>query len=171
MLINLKWVHTSKSKGRILIIDDDKDITDLFAIYLESNGYNVYTYTNPVEAFNNFRNNSHDLILLDLKMPNLDGMTLYHKIKEIDNNVIICFSTADINYIQQLQKGIIDIEKIVLYKPVLLKDLKNKVDWLLSRQEINSNKPTTMMIIWNHSLIMSCAYFFSLSDKLSLIIK
>ncbi len=130
-----------------MIIDDDKDITDLFAIYLESNGYNINAYTNPVEALNNFRKNSHDLILLDLKMPTMDGMTLYHKIKEIDNNVIVCFTTADINYIQQLQKGIIDIEKIVLYKPVLLKDLKNKIDWLLSRQEINSNKPTTMMIL------------------------
>ena len=130
-----------------MIIDDDKDITDLFAIYLESNGYIVNAYTNPVEAINNFRKNSHDLIILDLKMPNMDGMTIYHKIKEIDNNVIVCFTTADINYIQQLQKGIIDIEKIVLYKPVLLKDLKNKIDWLLSRQEINSNKPTTMMIL------------------------
>ena len=123
-----------------MIIDDDKDITDLFAIFLERNGYIVNSYTNPVEAFNNFRKNSHDLILLDLKMPNMDGMTLYHKIKEIDNNVIVCFTTADINYIQQLQKGIIDIEKIVLYKPVLLKDLKNKIDWLLSRQEINNNQ-------------------------------
>jgi hypothetical protein len=46
-----------------------------------------------------------------------------------------------------LRKGIIDIDKIVLYKPVLLKDLKKKIDWLLSRQEINSNKPTTMMIL------------------------
>ena len=130
-----------------MIIDDDKDITNLFATYLESNGYIINAYTNPVEAFNNFRKNSHDLILLDLKMPTMDGMTLYHKIKEIDNNVIVCFTTANINYIQQLQKGIIDIEKIVLYKPVLLKDLKNKIDWLLSRQEINSNKPTTMMIL------------------------
>ena len=149
MVINLKWVYTSKSKVKILIIDDDKDITDLFAIFLERNGYIVNSYTNPVEAFNNFRKNSHDLILLDLKMPNMDGMTLYHKIKEIDNNVIVCFTTADINYIQQLQKGIIDIEKIVLYKPVLLKDLKNKIDWLLSRQEINSNKQTTRVILWN----------------------
>ena len=41
-------------------------------------------------------------------MPNMNGMTIYHKIKEIDNNVIICFTTADKNYIQQLQKGIID---------------------------------------------------------------
>ncbi len=64
-------------------------------------------------------------------MPMIDGMTIYHKIKEIDNNVIICFTTADINYIEDLRKGITDIGKIVLYKPVLLKDLKNKIDSLL----------------------------------------
>jgi DNA-binding response OmpR family regulator len=68
-------------------------------------------------------------------MPKMNGMTLYHKIKEIDSNVIICI-TADINYIEDLRKGIIDIDKIVLYKPVLLKDLKNKIEWLLSRQGI-----------------------------------
>jgi len=111
-----------------LIIDDDKDITNLFAIFLESNGYIVDAYTNPVEAFNNIGKNSHDLIILDLKMPMMDGMTLYHKIKEIDNNVMICFTTADINYIEELRKAIIDIDKIVLYKPILLNDLKNKID-------------------------------------------
>ena len=138
----------SKPKSKILIIDEDKDITNLFSIFLEYNGYIVYAYTSPIEAFNNFKKNSHDLIILDLKMPRIDGMTLYHKIKEIDSNVIICFTTADINYIEDLRKGIIDIEKIVLYKPVLLKDLKNKIEWLLSRhEEINSNKPTTMMIL------------------------
>ena len=119
-----------------MVIDDDTDITNLFSIFLECNGYIVNAYTNPLEAFHNFRKNSHDLIILDLKMPFMDGMTLYHKIKEIDEQVIICFTTADKNYIQQLQKGIIDIDEIVLYKPVLLKDLKNKIDWLLSRQEI-----------------------------------
>ena len=124
LIINLERGHTSKSEAKILIIDDNKDITDLFSIFLESNGYIVNAYTNPVEAFNNFSKNSHDLIVLDLKMPKMDGMTLYHRIKEIDDKVIICFTTADKNYIQQLQKGIIDIEKIVLYKPVLLKDLK-----------------------------------------------
>ena len=142
-------VSTAKNNKRIMIIDDDKDITNLFSIFLDYNGYVVNAYTNPVEAFNNFRKNSHDLIVLDLKMPKMDGMTLYYKIKEIDDKVIICFTTADINYIEDLRKGIIDIDKIVLYKPVLLKNLKNKIDWLLSRHEEirNSNKPTTMMIL------------------------
>ena len=129
LIINLERGHTSKSNAKILIIDDNKDITDLFSIFLESNGYIVNAYINPVEAFNNFSKNSHDLIVLDLKMPKMDGMTLYHRIKEIDDKVIICFTTADLNYIQQLQKGIIDIEKIVLYKPVLLKDLKKKIEF------------------------------------------
>jgi DNA-binding response OmpR family regulator len=142
-------VSTSKNIKKIMIIDDDKDITNLFSIFLEYNGYIVNAYTNPVEAFNNFRKDSHDLIVLDLKMPKMDGLTFYHKIKEIDGKVIICFTTADINYIEDFRKGIIDIDKIVLYKPVLLKDLKNKIDWLLSRHEEirNSNKSTTMMIL------------------------
>jgi DNA-binding response OmpR family regulator len=118
-----------------MIIDDDIDITNLFSTFLEYNGYSVDAYTNPVEALNNYKKYSHDLIILDLKMPKIGGMTLYHKIKEIDSNVIICFTTADINYIQDLRKGIIDIEKIVLYKPVLLKDLKNKIDSLLSAKQ------------------------------------
>ena len=131
-----------------MIIDDDKDITNLFAIFLEYNGYIVDAYTNPIDVFNNFRKNSQDLIILDLKMPMMDGITIYRKTKEIDNNVIICFTTTDINYIEDLRKGITDIEKIVLYKPVLLKDLKNKIDslLLLSPQDVNGNKPTMMIL-------------------------
>jgi DNA-binding response OmpR family regulator len=137
--------NNNNNNKKIMIIDDDIDITNLFSSFLEYNGYIVNAYTNPVEAFHNFTKNSHDLVILDLKMPKMGGMTLYHKIKEIDNNVIICFTTADINYIEDLRKGIIDIEKIVLYKPVLLKDLKNKIDLLLSWQEVNNK--STMMIL------------------------
>ena len=68
---------------------NDKDITNLFSIFLEYNGYIIDAYTNPLEAFHNFRKNSHDLIILDLKMPKMDGMRLYRKIKEIEDKVII----------------------------------------------------------------------------------
>ena len=61
----------------------------------------------------------------------MDGITLYQKIKEIDNNVIICLTTADKNLIKELEKGVIDIEKIVIYKPILLRDLRNRIDTLL----------------------------------------
>jgi DNA-binding response OmpR family regulator len=121
---------------RIIIVDDDDDIANLFKIFLESNGYDVDAYSNPIDALNNFRKQSHDLVILDLKMPKMDGITLYQKIKEIDDKVIICLTTADKNLIQDLQKGIIDIEKIVMYKPVLLKDLKNKIDSLVNHTQI-----------------------------------
>ena len=135
-------IKRTNNNKKIMIIDDDIDITNLFSTFLEYNGYIIDAYTNPVEAFHNFTKDSHDLVILDLKMPKMGGMTLYHKIKETGNNVIICFTTADINYIEDLRKGIIDIEKIVLYKPVLLlKDLKNKIDslLLLSPQDLNVN--------------------------------
>ena len=121
-----------------MIIDDDKDITNLFKMFLECNGYNVDAYTNPVEGIQNFRRNSHDLIILDLKMPKMNGMTLYRKIKEIDDTVIVCLSTADKNYIQELQKDILDVEKTVIYKPILLRDLKNRIDLLLLDEESKS---------------------------------
>jgi DNA-binding NtrC family response regulator len=70
-----------------MIIDDDIDITNLFSIFLEYNGYIIEAYTNPVEVFHNLKKNSHDLVILDLKMPKMGGMALYHKIKEIDDNV------------------------------------------------------------------------------------
>lgn len=76
----------------------------------------------------------------------MNGMTLYRKMKEIDDKVIFCFTTADVNYIQQLQKGIIDIEKIVLYKPILLKDLKIKIDLLLSAKQEQDGKQLTTII-------------------------
>ncbi|HEY5737549.1 MAG TPA: response regulator [Nitrososphaeraceae archaeon] len=121
-----------------MIIDDDKDITNLFKMFLECNGYNVDAYTNPVEGIQNFRRNSHDLIILDLKMPKMNGMTLYRKIKEIDDTVVVCFSTADKNYIQELQKDILDVEKTVIYKPILLKDLKIRIESLLIDEESKS---------------------------------
>jgi DNA-binding response OmpR family regulator len=121
-----------------MIIDDDVDINNLFKIFLEYNGYNIDAYTNPVEGIQKIRKNSHDLIILDLKMPKMDGMRLYRKIKEIDDTVIVCLRTADKNYIQELQKDILDVEKTVIYKPILLRDLKNKIDSLLLDEESKS---------------------------------
>jgi DNA-binding response OmpR family regulator len=121
-----------------MIIDDDKDITNLFKIFLECNDYNVDAYTSPIDGIQNFGRNSYDLIILDIKMPKMDGMTLYRKIKEIDDTVIVCLTTADKNYIQELQKDILDVEKTVIYKPILLRDLKNKIDSLLLDEENKS---------------------------------
>ena len=120
------------AKKRVLLIDDDKDINNLFKIYLEKNGrYQIDAYTDPINALYYFKKGLYDLVLLDLKMPQMDGITMYQQLKKIDNNTSICLITADIAHLEQLKEKIPNIEKYVIYKPILLKNLKDKIDSLL----------------------------------------
>ncbi|MDF2738614.1 MAG: putative signal transduction response regulator, receiver domain protein [Nitrososphaeraceae archaeon] len=124
------------SKAKILIIDDDQDINNLFKTYLEHDGYEVYSYTDPIEALYYFKKSKYDLILLDLKMPEMNGIILYHALKKIDEEVSICLITADISYLEQLKRTIPNIEKFVIYKPIFLKNLKEKVEALIMERRI-----------------------------------
>ena len=125
------------SKRRILIIDDDIDINNLFKLFLEYDGYNVDAFTDPIDALYSFRKNAYDLVLLDLKMSKMDGMLLYEKLQNIDPYLLFCFITANKDYIEHLKKNNPDIEKIVIYKPILLSELRNKVNSLLSQKKLN----------------------------------
>ena len=130
--------NNNNDNKKILIIDDNEDIVNLFKIFLECNGYSVETFTDPFKAIFNFRKYEYNLILLDVRIPGIDGITIYKKLKEIDENVIICLTTADHNYLKSL-KSLIAIDIIVLYKPIFLKDLKNKIDSLLVNHTLLKN--------------------------------
>jgi DNA-binding response OmpR family regulator len=129
---------TNIDKAKILIIDDDNDINTLFKIYLESNGCcRVDSYTNPIEALYDFKKNVYDLILLDLKMPQLNGVAMFNALKNRDNKVIICMITADLYYLEKLKAKIPNIAKYVIHKPILLRHLKDKINELiLEKSEI-----------------------------------
>jgi CheY-like chemotaxis protein len=90
----------SRNKKRILIVDDEVDITLSFSLALEDSGlFEVNTYNDPLVALSEFRPNSYDLLLLDIKMPNMNGFELFDKIKRIDNKVKVYFITAyDVDY-------------------------------------------------------------------------
>jgi CheY-like chemotaxis protein len=91
-------INTDSFGGRILIVDDDPDITLSFSIGLEDGGFEVYTYNDPLDALSNFKPGFYDLLLVDINMPKMNGFELCTKILEIDLNVKICFITAgDIN--------------------------------------------------------------------------
>ena len=119
-------MSTTKGKS-ILIVDDDGDITNLFQIFLEYDGYKVDTFTDPIDALYSFRKNTYDLGLLDLKMPRMNGMVLSQKLKKIDPTLLFCFITANKEYLERLKKNNPDIEKIVIYKPIWLNELRSKV--------------------------------------------
>jgi DNA-binding response OmpR family regulator len=114
--------NNHKKKRKILLVDDEIDITFSLKIFLEENGFEVYTFNKPSSVLRDFRTGMYDLIILDIKMPEIDGLTLYKKIREIDNKVHVLFLTAlsDFsNYMQQLNEAsfVLD-EKNVILKPV-----------------------------------------------------
>ena len=87
-------------KKRILIVDDEVDITLSFGLALEDSGlFEVDTYNDPLVALSNYRLNSYDLLLLDIRMPVMNGFELYDEIKKIDNKIKVCFISAyDVDY-------------------------------------------------------------------------
>jgi DNA-binding response OmpR family regulator len=81
-------------KNRILIVDDEPDIAQVLKMGLEKNGFAVDTYNDPLDVVSNFKADSYDLLLLDIKMPKMNGFELFSKLHQIDENVKICFITA-----------------------------------------------------------------------------
>ena len=79
---------------RILLVDDESDICFVLGKVLSENGFVVDSYENPTLALENFNARSYDLIILDIRMPDLNGFALYREIKRLDKKVKICFLTA-----------------------------------------------------------------------------
>ena len=83
-----------KKKGRILVIDDEPDMTHIVKGGLERKGFEVDSYIDPILALQNFKNGSYQLLILDIKMPKMDGLDLLDRIKKEDDRIKVCFFTA-----------------------------------------------------------------------------
>ena len=97
MICNLRKVTTIEEKKlskAILIVDDDPDMTSIFSVGLQDEGFEVYSHNDPLEALSKFRPNFYDLLLVDINMPKMNGIDLSRQILELDSNVKICFITA-----------------------------------------------------------------------------
>ena len=97
-------------KKSILIVDDEEDIRDLLSYNLEKSGFNVDVASNGMECLSKIKSNKPDLILLDVMMPEMDGLEVCEQIKSESTNadVLICFLTArgeDYSQIAALESG------------------------------------------------------------------
>ena len=124
-------------KGKnILIVDDEEDLTNLYETFLKYDGYKVDAFTNPIDALYSFKKDVYDLALLDLKMPNMNGVELHQELQSIDPSLLYRFITAaNKEYIENLQTNNPDIEKNIIYKPLWLNELRTTVHSLLSNKE------------------------------------
>jgi len=83
-----------KNIPQILVIDDEKDVGLFFKKALTYEGYTVYTALDGVEGLQIVKEKKPDIVLLDLKMPKMDGIEVLQKIKKIDKNLIVIVITA-----------------------------------------------------------------------------
>ncbi|RJR23077.1 MAG: DNA-binding response regulator [Nitrospiraceae bacterium] len=79
---------------KILIIDDDKDIRSVLSDLVKSGGYETFTAGNGKTALKEISTHCPDMVLLDVKLPGVDGMTILERIRNIDRNIAIIMLTA-----------------------------------------------------------------------------
>jgi two-component system, OmpR family, response regulator ChvI len=122
-------------KKKILLVDDDPDITTSFHLSLEDTGlFEVETHNDSTEALSNFRSNSYDLVLLDIKMPKMSGFELYDKIKKLDSNVKVCFISAFDPYSSELKEELLSLKiECFIPRPIQIKELVERIQVELSR--------------------------------------
>ena len=137
-----------ENKFKILLVDDEPDILEIISYNLKSNGFEVFTALNGVKALKKAKSILPDLIILDVMMPEMDGIETCEEIRKIPelNDTIITFLTArseDYSQLAGFDAGADDY----INKPIKPKLLVGKVKSLLRR--LNKNKVTESKNIIN----------------------
>jgi CheY-like chemotaxis protein len=121
------------AKMRGLVVDDEEIILSFLKRLLNGWGYEVEIINNPTEAIDNIQKNDYDFIILDVKMPEINGQQLYNLIAELKPSVInrIIFATGDVmnkttaNFLNETQAP-------VLTKPLDTNELKETIGEIIA---------------------------------------
>jgi CheY-like chemotaxis protein len=103
----MKLMTATSGNGKmkkILIVDDERDICTVLKMVLEQHGFNAEWYDDPILALENFKAGLYELLLLDIKMPEMGGFLLYREMKKIDNKTKVCFLTASEMYHEKFRE-------------------------------------------------------------------
>ncbi|MCG6189651.1 response regulator transcription factor [Maribellus maritimus] len=135
----------SDNTFKILLVDDEVDILEFISYNLEKEGYKVYTAKNGVEAIKVAEKTTPHLIILDVMMPEMDGIAACEEIRKIPalKNTVIAFLTArgeDYSQIAGFEAGADDY----ITKPVRPKVLVSRVKALLKRTGETKEQPAAV---------------------------
>ncbi|MGZ5471364.1 MAG: response regulator [Nitrososphaeraceae archaeon] len=124
---------------RILLVDDEADIIFTMKDILEEEGFKVDTFNDPTIALESYRSNLYDLVILDIKMPKMDGFQLYSKLKEKDPQVKICFLTASEMFYEKFRKTRSEFGKTIgedyfIQKPINTEDLIRRLTSIMDKK-------------------------------------
>ena len=125
---------------KILLVDNEVDITYALTNALENYGFNIEAFNDPILALNSYNSNIYDLVILDIKMPKMDGFELYNKIREKDPQVKICFLTASELFYEEFRKARFLLsekiwEEYFIQKPIKTDDLVQKINVLMMKDK------------------------------------
>ncbi len=119
---------------KILVVEDDHNISDLIRMYLEKEGFEVYAAFDGGKAVELFRTAAPDMVLLDIMLPVMDGWSVCAKIRETSRTPIIMITAKSevFDRIQGLEMGADDY----IVKPFEMKELIARINAVLRRTEI-----------------------------------
>jgi DNA-binding response OmpR family regulator len=120
-------------RKRIMVVDDEYDLTLFYRMSLEYYSFEVETYNESKRALSNFKPDYYDLIILDIKMPDMDGFELFREIKERDPNAKACFLTASELYYREFRtKEYSKLDKeLFIRKPIGIEELIKEIKRLI----------------------------------------
>jgi DNA-binding response OmpR family regulator len=129
-------MESARKGNKILLVDDEPDLTMTFKAILQGVGFAVDIYENPLVALSNFRPHYYDLVILDIKMPEMNGFELYSEMLKIDSQVKVCFVTAGEMYNDNVRKNEeeqyceLDTERFI-QKPISNGDLIRRINRIM----------------------------------------
>ncbi|HET9806219.1 MAG: response regulator [Deltaproteobacteria bacterium] len=124
---------------KILLVDNEVDITFALENALDNYGFKVDAFNDSIEALKSYKSNFYDLVILDIKMPKMDGFELYNQIREQDLKVKICFLTASELFYEEFRKKRLKLgerigEEYFIQKPIKTDELLEKINTLLTTE-------------------------------------
>ena len=133
-------IHSQTRKKRILLVDDEPDHCLVYQVILEDTGHECKSYADSIKALEEFRPDYYDLVILDIKMPKLDGFALCEKIRELDKNIQIIFVTASEVYYENFRKRYYpeisnDVNINCLQKPITNEELIKMVNMTIAPED------------------------------------
>ena len=130
-----KMVNNTNNAKKVMVVDDEPDVISVLEIVLKDNGFAVDSFIDPIAALNSYKVGLYNLLILDIKMPKMDGFELYDEIKKIDDNAKVCFLTAsEMYYMHSRKEKYCSLDKdLFIQKPIANEDLVEEINEILSR--------------------------------------
>jgi len=126
-------VKTMTRTGRLLIVDDDEGVTQTFAGILRLEGHQVRTAQNAQDGLRETEEFHPDAIILDLRMPLVNGLGFLYRLRERDEHTPVTIVTGDASLTEEALTEIAELGAEVYFKPIWTEELHELTERLLAR--------------------------------------